>query len=282
MEIISNASAMQEWSRRQRQAGDRIGLVPTMGFLHAGHLSLVQMAKSDCQRVVVSIFVNPIQFAAHEDLSTYPRDFERDVASLAAAGVDVVFNPTAEVMYPDGFSSAVMVEGELTQTLCGRSRPTHFRGVTTVVSKLFNLCLPDRAYFGQKDAQQATIIERMVRDLNFPVEIIRGPIVREADGLAMSSRNSYLNAEERRQAPVLYQALTAAAEQITAGERDPIRVAEFLRNRIHSSELAQPDYIEICDAENLRAIGIIDRPVLMAVAVKFGQTRLIDNLLVEV
>lgn len=282
MQVIHSAPAMQQWAQQQRRAGHRLGLVPTMGFLHQGHLSLVRMARADCDRVMVSIFVNPMQFGANEDLEDYPRDLERDLALLRAEGVDAVFNPEPAEMYPPGFASAVTVEGEITQKLCGHSRPTHFRGVTTVVSKLFNICLPDKAYFGQKDAQQVMILEKMVRDLNFPLEIIRGPIVRETDGLAMSSRNTYLNAEEREQALALSRSLQEAQAAIRGGERDPVKIKALLKERIEAGPLAAVDYIEIYDSDALQDIKTIDREVLIALAVRFGKTRLIDNLLVEV
>lgn len=282
MKVIHSAPAMQEWSREQRRQGSCLGLVPTMGFLHQGHLSLVRLARAHCDQVVVSIFVNPMQFAPNEDLEDYPRDLTRDLALLEAEGAAVVFNPEPADMYPAGFQSAVVVEGEIVQKLCGRSRPIHFRGVTTVVSKLFNLCLPDKAFFGQKDAQQVMILEKMARDLNFPVEIIRGPIVREEDGLAMSSRNTYLNEEERRQALVLSRSLQEARIAIEQGERDPLNIKTLLQARIQTSPLAEVDYIEIYDGDELRDISRIDGKALIALAVRFGKTRLIDNLLVEV
>ncbi|MDO4540052.1 MAG: pantoate--beta-alanine ligase [Syntrophomonadaceae bacterium] len=281
MRVINSVKEMQQWSQEQRRSGNRLGLVPTMGFLHQGHLSLVRLARADCDKVIVSIFVNPMQFGPNEDLEDYPRDLKRDLTLLEAEGVDAVFNPEPAEMYPDGFSSAVTIEGEIAQKLCGSSRPGHFRGVTTVVCKLFNICLPDKAYFGQKDAQQVMVLEKMVRELNFPLEIIRGPIVREEDGLAMSSRNTYLNEEQRQQALVLSRSLNAAQAAIEGGERDPAKIKALLWEYIEASPLAEVDYIEIYDGEELRDINTIECPALIALAVRFGKTRLIDNLLVE-
>lgn len=282
MQIFNNIKEMQEWSLQARRQGKSIGLVPTMGFLHEGHLALVQEARNSCDLVVVSIFVNPLQFGQGEDFEEYPRDLSRDVSLLEKAGADAVFAPTAREMYPDGFSTSVEVSGEITQKMCGASRPGHFKGVTTVCTKLFHTCLPDKAFFGQKDAQQLLIIKKMVRELNFPLEIVRVPIVRESDGLAMSSRNVYLDAAQRKEALALSRALNHAREQIAGGERDITRLKDSIRRIITASPEAEIDYIEIVNGEDLSDLTTVSGRVLIALAVKFGKTRLIDNLLVEV
>jgi len=282
MQTFNTINDIQNWCRDQKRQGKSIGLVPTMGYLHAGHLALAAEARSRCDIVVVSIFVNPIQFGVGEDFEDYPRDLRRDSNLLEQAGVDALFAPSVREMYPVGYGSYVEVTGEITEKLCGRSRPGHFRGVTTVVSKLFNICLPDLAFFGQKDAQQAMVIEKMVKELNFPLQIIRVPIIREADGLAMSSRNVYLNPNQRSQALVLNQSLQKAREAIMAGERDTDRVRNLLQATIGTSPEANVDYAEIYDATTLADVKEIDGSVLIALAVRFGTTRLIDNLIVEV
>jgi len=273
---------MQEWSLQQKRLGKKIGLVPTMGYLHDGHLSLVRRAKAECDVVIVSIFVNPLQFGVGEDYEEYPRDLTRDAALLEKEGVEAAFAPSVKEMYPQGYSTTVEVGGEITAKLCGKSRPGHFKGVTTVVSKLFNICLPEVAYFGQKDAQQAMIIEKMVRELNFPLRIVRGPIVRESDGLAMSSRNVYLNEEERKSALVLSQALGLARELIENGETSVGKVKEAMINLINSKPFTDIDYVEIYNGEDLSDLAEIKGKVLVALAVRVGKTRLIDNLLLEV
>ncbi|HOQ10187.1 MAG TPA: pantoate--beta-alanine ligase [Syntrophomonadaceae bacterium] len=282
MQIIKSVAEMQQWSSEQVRSGRRIGLVPTMGYLHEGHLSLVREARKQCDLVVVSIFVNPIQFGAGEDFEEYPRDLTRDCALLEKEQVDVVFAPGVKDMYPEGYSTFVEVQGEVAQKMCGASRPGHFRGVTTVCSKLFHICQPTLAFFGQKDAQQAIILEKMVRELNFPLQIVRMPIVREADGLAMSSRNVYLNPQQRQEALVLSQSLRAAEQLIKDGERDPEKVRAFIKDIIETKPGAQIDYIEINRASDLASLDRIEGTVLIALAVKFGTTRLIDNLMVEV
>lgn len=282
MEIMKTVEGMQQWCLTQKRAGRTIGLVPTMGYLHEGHLALVRQARQSCDIVVVSIFVNPIQFGAGEDFDEYPRDLTRDSQVLQRENVDAIFAPLASDMYPRGFNSYVEVFGEVTEKLCARSRPGHFKGVTTVCSKLFHICQPDKAYYGQKDAQQLLVMQKMVRDLNFPLEIVAVPIVRESDGLAMSSRNVHLNPEERKQALVLYQSLQEAQQLINNGERKVATIKDFIRTNIESSPLANIDYIEIYDADELSDIEEIDGRALIALAVKFGNTRLIDNLLVEV
>lgn len=282
MRTITSITEMQQWSSIQKKNGCRIGLVPTMGYLHEGHLSLVRQARQDCDLVVVSVFVNPIQFGVGEDFEEYPRDLSRDCQLLDQERADVVFAPLAKDMYPAGYNSFVEVYGEITEKMCGASRPGHFRGVTTVVSKLFHICQPDLAYFGQKDAQQLLVVKKMVEELNFPLKIIGVPIVREADGLALSSRNVYLNEQQRQEALVLSRSLQAAQQLIKDGERDVEKVRAYIRGIIETSPEAQIDYIEINRASDLASLERIEGSVLIALAVKFGTTRLIDNLLVEV
>lgn len=253
-----------------------VGLVPTMGYLHEGHLSLVRAAKAECASVVVSIFVNPTQFGPHEDLAAYPRDLPRDLRLLEAEGVDLVWAPTPEVMYPPGYQTWVTVE-EVTKPLEGAMRPGHFRGVTTVVSKLFNAVQPQKAYFGQKDAQQAIVIRRMVQDLNFPIDIVVCPIVRESDGLAMSSRNVYLNAEERRAASVLYRALSAARQAFQAGEREAQRLRDIMSQVVQQEPLARLQYASCAHPETLEELNGPVEQALLSMAVFIGKTRLIDN-----
>ena len=256
-----------------------LGLVPTMGYLHEGHLSLVRRARTECASVVVSIFVNPTQFSENEDLSAYPRDMDRDLDLLGIEGVDLVWTPTEDEIYPAGYQTWVTVE-DLSQVLEGLHRPGHFRGVTTVVAKLFNAIQPDKAYFGQKDAQQAVVIRRMAHDLNFPLEVVVCPTVREPDGLAMSSRNTYLDPKQREAATVVYRSLTAAVHSFEAGERD----AGVLRNRmlevLSTEPLAQPQYVSVADPDTLEELaGPIER-ALFSMAVYVGKTRLIDNMVV--
>ncbi|SNB74053.1 pantoate--beta-alanine ligase [Thermoflexus hugenholtzii] len=254
------------------------GFVPTMGYLHEGHLSLVRRARAENDRVAVSIFVNPTQFGPHEDYARYPRDLERDLRLLEPLGVDLVFVPSVEEMYPPGFQTWVIVE-EVSRPLEGASRPGHFRGVATVVAKLFNILQPDRAYFGQKDAQQTVVIRRMVQDLNIPVEIVICPTVREPDGLAMSSRNTYLNPEERRAATVLFRALQAAKARYEAGERDAEGLREAMREVIRAEPLARIDYVSVADPETLQELERVEGPALLSLAVYIGTTRLIDNIM---
>jgi pantoate--beta-alanine ligase len=255
-----------------------VGFVPTMGFLHEGHLSLVRAARAECASVVVSIFVNPTQFGPNEDLSRYPRDLPRDLELLNHAKADLIWMPTAEEMYPPGFQTWVTVD-EITQPLEGSMRPGHFRGVATVVAKLFNAVQPDKAYFGQKDAQQAAVIRRMVRDLNFKLDVVVCPIWREPDGLAMSSRNIYLNADERRAATVLHKALTVAQNAYAAGERNAEKIRQIMTQTIQSEPLARLQYVSCADPETLIELqGPISAQALLSMAVFFGKTRLIDNL----
>jgi pantoate--beta-alanine ligase len=258
-----------------------VGLVPTMGALHEGHLSLIRASRGRDDFVVVSIFVNPTQFGPHEDLARYPRPLAQDLALCAGAGVDLVFHPEPAAMYPPGFCTAVETT-ELQDVLEGASRPGHFRGVCTVVLKLFNLVRPDRAYFGQKDAQQAVLVRRMVRDLNVPVEVFVGPTVREPDGLALSSRNRYLDPDQRRQAPVLFQALSEARALALAGERDAGRLRRALAERVATAPGAVLDYAAVVSADTLEPLERLRGPVLLALAVRFGTTRLIDNLMLTI
>ncbi len=272
---------MRDQVRGARGSGAAaVGLVPTMGYLHEGHLSLARRARSECDLVVMSIFVNPTQFGAQEDLESYPRDLERDVAMADQAGVDVVFHPSATEMYAPGHATWVDVEG-LTDHLCGASRPGHFRGVTTVVSKLFAVCEPDRAYFGGKDAQQSLVIRRMALDLDQAVEVIVCATVREPDGLAMSSRNARLTSAERAQAPAMYRALLEAEGSIGDGERDPHVIRAAVIGRLADAPSASVDYVEVVSTSDLRPVDRIDGEVLLAAAIRFGATRLIDNLLVS-
>ena len=257
-----------------------VGLVPTMGYLHAGHLSLVRAARAECASVVVSIFVNPTQFGPGEDLGSYPRDLDRDLELLNEEGVDLVWMPTPEIIYPPGYQTWVTVEG-LTRPLEGEMRPGHFRGVTTVVAKLFNAVQPNKAYFGQKDAQQAAVIRRMVADLNFDLEMVICPIVREADGLAMSSRNSYLNQDERSAATVLYRALQVAQVAFDKGERCAQSIRQMMNEVIDNEPLARPQYVSCADVHTLEEIeDRIEGPALLSMAVYVGGTRLIDNTII--
>ena len=265
-----------------RTKGKTVGFVPTMGYLHEGHLSLVQKARASNDVVVASVFVNPTQFGPNEDLASYPRDTERDLSLLRDAGTDVAFFPSVEALYPEGFTTYVTMEGPMTATLCGRSRPNHFRGVATVVTKLFNIVQPDRAYFGQKDAQQVAVIEQMVRDLDFDIEIVACPTVREPDGLAMSSRNTYLSQAERAQAPLISKALFGAKERIEKGERNSSVLIDYLHESIRGIEGAVIDYVSIVDLRSLADLEVVRGKVLIAMAVKVGRTRLIDNIRVEV
>jgi len=273
---LETPAAMREWADRTRAMGRRIGLVPTMGYLHAGHLSLVAEARRRADACVASIFVNPMQFGAGEDLSTYPRNLDGDRAALRQAGVEALYLPSAASMYPSGFQTEVTVTG-VTAGLCGRSRPGHFRGVTTVVAKLFNAVKPHVAVFGEKDFQQLAAIRRMTADLDLGIEIAGVPIVREADGLAMSSRNAYLSAPERTAARCLSRALAAGRDGLAAGARDAGAVLDRVRAVLDAEPLACIDYAELVDAETIEPLETIDRPALLALAVFIGRTRLIDN-----
>lgn len=278
--VIDQVRTMQTWSDEGRREGKRIGLVPTMGCLHEGHLSLIRLARERTDGVVVSIFVNPTQFGPGEDFEKYPRTFERDQELVEKAGGEVIFAPRVEEMYPQGFCTAVQVEG-LTKGLCGASRPDHFRGVTTVVAKLLCAVKPHVAVFGQKDFQQAAVIQRMVRDLNLDVEIVAAPTVREADGLALSSRNAYLSPSERREARVLFHSLEKARERVRAGEREVSKIMKAMKSEILARPTARIDYIEMVDAETLEPVTRVEGRVLVALAVRIGKTRLIDNVVLE-
>jgi pantoate--beta-alanine ligase len=279
MEIIKTVEGLRQAVRAEKKRGRTIGLVPTMGFLHEGHLSLVRRARSEADVTVVSLFVNPIQFGPKEDLKSYPRDFDRDADLLRAEHVDYLFAPTDEEMYPPEFRTFVEVR-DLQDRLCGRTRPDHFRGVCTVVLKFFNLVEPDCAVFGRKDAQQALILKRMAADLNVPVRIIVAPIVREPDGLAMSSRNTYLNPEERRAALVLSRSLAEAQSLIAGGERNADAILSRIKSLIEAEPLARIDYIEAVDPDDLMPATVLRDGTLIALAVYISRTRLIDNLIV--
>jgi pantoate--beta-alanine ligase len=282
MQIIATNSDLYRAIQSIRQQGQTIGFVPTMGYLHDGHLSLIRRARKENDAVVVSVFVNPAQFGPNEDLEAYPRDHQRDLALLEKEKIAIAFFPTVEELYPPGYSTYIDVEGDLTSNLCGRSRPGHFRGVATIVAKLFHLTAPTNAYFGQKDAQQVAVINRMVKDLDLPVTIVACPTVRESDGLAMSSRNTYLTEDQRRAAPEIYQALKTAAAMIDGGERNVFNVMGSIRRQIGSIEDSQIDYVAIVNADTLSPLEAVEGPVLIAVAVKIGATRLIDNIQLQV
>jgi len=271
---------LDELRRARRRLDGEVGFVPTMGYLHEGHLSLVRRAREECRHIIVSIFVNPAQFGPGEDLSKYPRDVERDLTLLEPLSVDVVWTPTAGIMYPEGHQTWVDV-AELAKPLEGAARPGHFRGVTTVVAKLFNAVQPDRAYFGQKDAQQAVVIRRMTLDLNFPIEVVVCPTVREEDGLAMSSRNKYLDGEERKAAPVLYQALSEAKAAFDKGERSAEALRQLMREVLAAQPLAQVQYVSCADQDTLDELQTVKGKALLSMAVFIGKTRLIDNFLLE-
>ncbi|HUL43142.1 MAG TPA: pantoate--beta-alanine ligase [Bacteroidota bacterium] len=283
MKIVAAIREMQDIARGQRLKGDTIGFVPTMGFLHEGHLSLIRLAKSRADKIITSIFVNPTQFGPGEDFSRYPRNLKGDTQLADSAGSDYLFVPEGADIYPEGYGTFVQVE-EMTAVLEGKSRPTHFRGVTTVVAKLLNIIQPDVAVFGQKDAQQVVVIKKMVRDLNMGVEIVVGPIVREPDGLAMSSRNVYLSPTERTESRVLYQSLLQARDLVLKGERRGSVVIDAMKKTISTVPSAAIDYISVSDPETLRDISTIKEgsSVLVSLAVRFGTTRLIDNILLTI
>ena len=276
MKIVTT---LTELRLARRALPGQLGFVPTMGSLHAGHISLVQAAKAECDRVAVSIFVNPTQFGPNEDLDRYPRNLPRDLAQLEAVGVDLVWTPTVEVMYPSGFRTWVEVDG-LTRLLEGEVRPGHFRGVTTVVAKLFTAVGPERAYFGQKDAQQAAVIRRMTKDLNFPIEIVVCPTLRETDGLAMSSRNIFLNPQQRQAATVLFRALSAAKATYDSGEREAEKLRTLVREMIATEPMARVQYVSCADYDTLEELETVRRKALLSMAVLMGKTRLIDNFVI--
>jgi pantoate--beta-alanine ligase len=277
MMIVSGLDEL--WAARRLLDGT-VGLVPTMGYLHEGHLSLIRRAREECDHVAVSIFVNPTQFGANEDLSKYPRDLERDLKLIDSLGVDLVWNPTPEIMYPPGYQTWVEVE-TLTHPLEGAMRPGHFKGVTTIVAKLFNAIQPHKAYFGQKDAQQAAVIRRMVRDLNFPIEMVVCPTVREADGLAMSSRNKYLEGDDRRAATVLFRALSAAKSAYESGERDAEKLRTTMKGILAAEPRANPQYVSCADYDTLEELEVVQGKSLLSMAALIGRTRLIDNFVLE-
>ncbi|MBE6330771.1 MAG: pantoate--beta-alanine ligase [Bacteroidales bacterium] len=281
MKVVKTIQEVRDYVLAWRKAGLSVGLVPTMGYLHEGHQSLIRKSVEQNDRTVVSVFVNPIQFGPNEDLEAYPRDLNRDMKAVEEAGGDLIFNPEPEEMYRGHFTSFIDTT-ETTELLCGAVRPVHFRGVCTVVGKLFNIVQPDRAYFGQKDAQQLATIRRFVRDLNFPVEIVPCPIVREADGLAKSSRNTYLNAEERKAALILSQSLKKGKSAIEQGERSAQRVIDIIRKNLETEPMARIDYVEVVDFENIQRVKEIKGETLVAIAVYIGKTRLIDNFIVDV
>lgn len=276
MKLVKTIKEVREIVKEWKKEGLSVGLVPTMGYLHEGHQSLIEKSVSMNDRTVVSVFVNPIQFGPNEDLEAYPRDINRDMALVEAAGGDLIFNPEPSEMYPGHFTTLVNTT-EVTELLCGARRPVHFGGVCTVVSKLFNIVKPDRAYFGQKDAQQLAVIKRFVKDLNFDIEIIPCPIVREEDGLAKSSRNTYLSAEERKAALILSKSLSLGLEAVKNGERDSKKVIEIITNNLNKEPMARIDYVEVVDNENIQRTDVIKGEVLVAIAVYIGRTRLIDN-----
>ena len=281
MKIVKTIAEIRENIKQSKSQGLTVGLVPTMGYLHEGHLTLMRECKKKCDLTVVSIFVNPLQFGPNEDFTKYPRDLERDASLSESVGVDLLFCPEPEEVYPANCSTFVEVE-RLTDALCGKSRPGHFRGVTTVVNKLFNIVQPDYAFFGQKDAQQVLVIKKMVRDLLMDLEIVTVPIVREIDGLALSSRNVYLSREERRAALVLSLSLSMAQDAIKSGERDVLVLKNKVQQMISTESLANIDYVEILSLPDLEEKKSLTGPALLALAVIFGKTRLIDNVVLEV
>jgi len=281
MEIIKSPIIMQQ-KIRELKKDKKIGFVPTMGALHDGHLTLVRKSKEENDITVVSIFVNPKQFGPNEDFASYPRTFESDKEKLEKEGVDFLFYPDVNDMYPEDYSTSVEVTSDITKKLCGRKRPGHFNGVTTVVAKLFNIVLPDNAYFGLKDYQQYVIIKRMVKDLNFSINIVGVPIVRESDGLAMSSRNKYLSPDERKDAVLIYTSLLEAKKLIENGIKSAYIIKKEIENILGRSRFSKIDYVEIVDPETLKSVDNISKTVLIAIACYFGKARLIDNMLIEV
>lgn len=280
IKIIKTADEMRALSFQWKKEGHKVGFVPTMGFLHEGHLTLLERAKEKSGKVVLSIFVNPTQFGEGEDFDDYPRDLERDVELAATKGIDAVFFPPVDEMYPENYQTFVELE-KLPDFLCGKSRDGHFRGVSTVVTKLFNIVCPDYAFFGEKDFQQLAIIRQMTKDLNFGIEIVGVGIVREEDGLAKSSRNTYLSAEERENSVLLFKSLNIADEMVKKGEKSASVIKETATQTILSYKNAKIDYINICNPETLEDVDVIDGPVLMAMAVYMGKTRLIDNMIIK-
>lgn len=281
MKVIHKIRDMVEFIKDVKRSGKTIGFVPTMGYFHEGHLSLMREAKKSCNIVVVSIFVNPIQFGKNEDYETYPKDLQRDLKMSEELDIDVIFNPEVKEMYPEGYCTYVDLDGNIVKTLCGRMRIAHFKGVATVVTKLFNIVKPDVAFFGQKDAQQCAVIKKMVKELNMDVNIVVLPTVREHDGLAMSSRNTYLVARERKIAPILYKTLQMAKHMIELGEKDANKVLREMRKKLKKENSVDIEYISIVTPETLEELETISGKVLIALAVKLGRTRLIDNVIVK-
>jgi len=281
LEVITTVKAMRQLVSQAKRQGKSIGLVPTMGALHDGHLELLRRAKSMCDVAITSIFVNPAQFGPNEDFSKYPRDFANDCTKAVNAGIDIVFHPAAAEMYPEGYVTFVNVDGSITDKLCGLSRPGHFRGVATIVSKLLNIIQPDKAFFGQKDAQQVVVIKRMIEDLNLSTAIEIVPIVRAADGLALSSRNAYLSSQEREAALVLSRSLRLAEQAVNSGQRDLAQIRQLVVDEINAQKLASIDYVEIYRFPGLEPIQQLADQALLALAVKIGRTRLIDNTILE-
>lgn len=281
MEIVTTVKEVRAQVKEWKRQGLTIGFVPTMGYLHEGHASLMKCAKQECDKVVASIFVNPMQFGANEDLDSYPRDLQADAKLCESIGVDLIFHPEVEEMYADGFCSFVDMNG-LTKELCGKSRPIHFRGVCTVVSKLFNIVTPDKAFFGQKDAQQLAVIRRMVTDLNMDVEVVGCPIIREEDGLAKSSRNTYLNEKERKAALILSQTIRLGEQMVKDGVTDADELLTAMKENIEKEPMAKIDYVEAVSMDTIEKVDKIEGTVLIAMAVYIGKTRLIDNVVVTV
>ena len=279
MQVVKTVNEVREIVKEWRKQGLTVGFVPTMGYLHEGHQSLISKSASQNDRTVVSVFVNPIQFGPTEDLETYPRDLERDKKKVEEAGGNLIFNPEPSEMYPDHFTSFIDTT-ETTELLCGASRPIHFRGVCTVVGKLFNIVMPDRAYFGQKDAQQLATIKRFARDLNFNVEIVPCPIIREDDGLAKSSRNTYLSPAERKAALILSQSLAKGKAAIENGEKNAEKIINIIKENLETEPLARIDYVEVVDFDNIQRVDTITCNTLVAIAVYIGKTRLIDNFII--
>jgi len=279
MKILKTIEEIKAFAGEMSKAGKKIGLVPTMGALHEGHLTLMREARKECEIVIASVFVNPTQFGPNEDYDAYPRKFEEDCQKLEQEGIDAVFHPEPEIMYPQGYLTYVNVDGDITNRLCGARRPGHFRGVATVVTKLFNLSRATDAYFGQKDAQQVVVVRRFVEDLNIPVRIHMVPIVREESGLARSSRNMYLSSEEREAALVLSRSLKKAETAFAGGEKDTSALKKLVREELAGEKLAEIDYVELYSFPALQELAKVDQPALLAIAVKIGKTRLIDNVI---
>lgn len=281
MQISTTIKEVRTQIKDWKKQGYTIGFVPTMGYLHEGHASLMKKAKEQCDKVVASIFVNPMQFGVNEDLDSYPRDLQADAKLCDSIGVDLIFHPDVEEMYDSGFCSFVDMNG-LTKELCGKSRPIHFRGVCTVVCKLFNIVTPDKAFFGQKDAQQLAVIRRMVKDLNMDIEIVGCPIIREEDGLAKSSRNTYLSADERRAALILSQTIRLGEQMVKDGERDAQKLTAAMKENISKEPLAKIDYVDVVSMDTIEKTDELKGTILVAMAVYIGKTRLIDNFIAEI